>query len=55
MAPEEGRASVVVPVANLSFFVAILFSALRHLGRLTHKVFLAMTATAISVTISPKY
>jgi uncharacterized membrane protein len=47
----QGRANVVVPVANLSFVVAIGLSSALNLERLTAKLLFAMTLAAISVTI----
>ncbi len=47
----RGRANVVVPVANLSFIVAIGLSAALNLDRLTAKLLFAMTLAAISVIV----
>ncbi len=51
LALERGEASVVVPIANMSFLVALLISASLGMERLTRRKLLAVATTVVAIVV----
>lgn len=51
LALERGEASVVVPIANMSFLVALLISAALGMERLTGRKMLAVATTVVAIVV----
>ena len=51
LALERGEASVVVPIANMSFLVALLLSASMGMERLTGRKMLAVATTVVAIVV----